>query len=100
MVSERQHRRWTHFLRRIISEGIEAGEFVALDPAMTATQVAALIDGLAVQAAMGNPALGVSQMRHLCLDALRRLLPCLPDRELGTERALLLPKVDEVDGKC
>ncbi len=74
-VSERQHRRWTRFLARIIAAGIAAGELAPVDAAATATQLAALIDGLAVQATLGNPALDAAQMRRLCLDALRRLLP-------------------------
>jgi AcrR family transcriptional regulator len=78
-VSERQHQRWTRFLARIIGEGIDSGEFATVDAATTATQIAALIDGLAVQATLGNPALTATQMRHLCLDALRRLLACEVD---------------------
>lgn len=74
-VSERQHRRWTRFLARIIAEGIAAGEFEPVDPTATATQIAAVIDGLALQTTLGNPSLDATQMRHLCLDALRRLLP-------------------------
>lgn len=74
-VGERQHRRWTRFLARIIAAGIAAGEFAPVDPAATATQIAALIDGLAVQTTLGNPVLTVAQMRRFCLDALRRLLP-------------------------
>lgn len=74
-VSERQHRRWTRFLGRIVREGVAAGEFAAVDPEATAAQIAALIDGMAVQATLGNPALSAEQMRSLCLDALRRLLP-------------------------
>jgi AcrR family transcriptional regulator len=85
-VSDRQHRRWTRFLMRIIAEGIAAGEFAPIDPAFTATQVAALIDGLAVQAAMGNPALDASQMRLVCLDALQRLLPPIAIRSLDPAR--------------
>ncbi|MGO8951299.1 MAG: TetR/AcrR family transcriptional regulator [Ktedonobacterales bacterium] len=73
-VSERQHRRWTNFLARILREGVDSGEFAAIDSAATATQVAALIDGLAVQATLGNPTLTPPQMRRLCLDAIRRLV--------------------------
>src|SRR6266571_9150306 len=54
-VSERQHRRWTRFLARIIAEGSASGEFAQVDPEMTATQLAALIDGLAIQATLRNP---------------------------------------------
>ncbi len=73
-VGERQHRRWTRFLARIIAAGVADGEFAPVDPAATATQIAALIDGLAVQTTLGNPSLSTDRMRELCLDALRRLL--------------------------
>jgi AcrR family transcriptional regulator len=75
MVSERQHRRWTRFLSRIIAEGMTAGEFAAVDPDITATQVAAVIDGLAIQTTLLNPALPPASMRHIAIDAVRRLLP-------------------------
>jgi AcrR family transcriptional regulator len=73
-VSAQQHRSWTRFLERIIQKGIAAGEFTPVDPAATATQIAALIDGLAVQATLSNPAVTAIEMRHVCLDALQRLL--------------------------
>jgi len=74
-VSERQHRRWTAFLARIIADGVAAGEFAPVEVDAAAAQLAALIDGLAVQATLGNPGLDAARMRRLCLDALRRLLP-------------------------
>jgi AcrR family transcriptional regulator len=73
-VSERQHRRWTRFLARIIAEGSASGEFALVDPDITATQLAALIDGLAIQATLQNPTLSPAQMRQICLSALQRLL--------------------------
>src|SRR5215469_9319728 len=73
-VSERQHQRWTRFLARILRDGIATGEFMPVDPEATATQIAALIDGLAIQATLGNPALPPARMRHVCLDDLHRLL--------------------------
>ncbi|HEV8192837.1 MAG TPA: TetR family transcriptional regulator C-terminal domain-containing protein [Ktedonobacterales bacterium] len=74
-VSERQHQRWTRFLARILRDGVAAGEFAPLNPEATATQIAALIDGLAVQATLGNPALPPARMCELGLDALHCLLP-------------------------
>jgi AcrR family transcriptional regulator len=74
-VSQRQHRRWTRFLARIIGEGIAGGEFAPVDPTITAMQIAALIDGLAVQTTLANPAIDAGRMRDVCLDAIRRLLP-------------------------
>lgn len=79
-VSERQHQRWTRFLGKILREGIAAGEFASVDTEATATQIAALIDGLAVQATLGNPALSAARMRELCLEALRRLVPPPPGK--------------------
>lgn len=73
-VSEKQHRRWTRFLARIIAEGNASGEFAGVDPSITATQLAALIDGLAIQATLQNPALSPAQMRQICLSAFRRFL--------------------------
>ena len=73
-VSERQHRRWTRFLARIIAEGSASGEFAIVDPDITATQMAALIDGLAIQTTLQNPTLSPAQMRQICLSALQRLL--------------------------
>lgn len=73
-VSEKQHRRWTRFLSRIIAEGSASGEFTTVDPHLTALQMAALIDGLAIQTTLQNPALSPAQMRQVCLAALRRLL--------------------------
>jgi AcrR family transcriptional regulator len=75
MVSERQHRRWTRFLSRIIAEGMTSGEFAPVDPDTTATQVAALIDGLAIQTTLLNPALPPASMHQIAIDAVRRLLP-------------------------
>jgi AcrR family transcriptional regulator len=74
-VSERQHQRWTRFLAHILRDGVATGEFAPLDAEATATQIAALIDGLAVQATLGNPAVPPDRMRELCLGALRSLLP-------------------------
>ncbi len=73
-VSEKQHRRWTRFLARIIAEGSASGEFISVDPQITATQMAALIDGLAIQTTLQNPVLSPALMRQVCLSALRRLL--------------------------
>jgi TetR/AcrR family transcriptional regulator, transcriptional repressor of bet genes len=73
-VSERQHRRWTRFLARIIAEGSASGEFARVDPDITATQVAALIDGLAIQTTLQNPTLSPAKMRQICLSALQQLL--------------------------
>ena len=77
-VSERQHRRWTRFLARIIVEGCDSGEFTRVDPQTTAIQIAALIDGLAIQTTLQNPALSPTQMRQICLMGIYQLLSSNP----------------------
>jgi AcrR family transcriptional regulator len=74
-VSERQHQRWTHFLARIVRDGVATGEFAQLDAEMVAPQIAAVIDGLAIQATLGNPAISPERMRALCLATLFSLIP-------------------------
>jgi AcrR family transcriptional regulator len=74
-VSELQHQRWTRFLARILREGVAAGEFIMLDADLVAPQVAAVIDGLAVQATLGNPAITPERMRASCLATLSSLVP-------------------------
>jgi AcrR family transcriptional regulator len=76
-VSERQHQRWTRFLARIVREGVASGEFAQLDVDMVAPQIAAVIDGLAVQATLGNPAISPERMRALCLATLFSLIPLI-----------------------
>ncbi|HEU5382770.1 MAG TPA: TetR family transcriptional regulator C-terminal domain-containing protein [Ktedonobacteraceae bacterium] len=73
-MSKKQHQRWTRFLARIIAEGCASGEFAAVDPEITATQMAALIDGLAIQTTLQNPILPPEKMRQICLAALQRFL--------------------------
>jgi TetR/AcrR family transcriptional regulator, transcriptional repressor of bet genes len=75
-VSERQHQRWTRFLARIIAAGSASGEFAQVDPHIIAIQLAALIDGLAIQTTLQNPSLTPAQMRQICLSALRQLVYC------------------------
>jgi len=79
-VSQRQHRRWTRFLERIIVAGVASGEFAAVPPNVVAVHIAALVDGLAVQATLGNPSLDAATMRQICLDGLARLLGPRPAR--------------------
>ena len=76
-VSERQHQRWTRFLARIVRGGVASGEFAQLDVDMVAPQIAAVIDGLAVQATLGNPAIAPERMRALCLATLFSLIPLI-----------------------
>ena len=52
----------------IVKDGIKAGEFQKVDPDRFAVMLSALIDGLAIQVLLQDPAVSASIMRELCLD--------------------------------
>ena len=67
-------RRWRAAIETVIADGIAAGEFAAdVDPAQTALAIAALIDGLTVQAALGDPEVSVSRLTETVLVSVGRL---------------------------
>ena len=68
-------RRWRAILSETIAEGIAAGEFSAsADPAVVALTLASLMDGLAVQFALGDPDVGPELMTEALVLAAQRLL--------------------------
>ena len=49
--------RWRRVIAAAVVEGQDAGEFAGIDPVEFATALSALLDGLAVQLVLGDPAL-------------------------------------------
>jgi AcrR family transcriptional regulator len=82
---ERFDRRWRATIEAIVADGIVADEFGAdVDPAQAALAIAALIDGLTVQAALGDPEVPVSRLAETVLVSVGRLLEVeLPVRARG-----------------
>ena len=86
---ERFDRRWRATIEAIVADGIVAGEFGAgvgadVDPAQAALAIAALIDGLTVQAALGDPEVPVPRLAETVLVSVGRLLEVeLPARARG-----------------
>jgi AcrR family transcriptional regulator len=82
---ERFDSRWRATIETIVGEGIAAGEFGAdVDPALTALAIAALIDGLTVQAALGDPEVSARRLAETVLVSVGRLLGAeLPARAGG-----------------
>jgi AcrR family transcriptional regulator len=66
--------RWRADLAAVIAEGQHAGTFGGSEPERAALELAALIDGLAVQVALGDPLVTPDVMRAVCIDAAERLL--------------------------
>jgi AcrR family transcriptional regulator len=82
---ERFDARWRAAIERVIADGVAAAEFGAdVDPAGAALTIAALIDGLTVQAALGDPEVSVARLTETTLVAAERLLAAhLPARAGG-----------------
>ena len=76
--------RWRDRIAEVVRAGQELGEFAGDDGAEVAAIIASLLDGLAVQATLGDPGITPERMRDLALSAAELLLGCeLPplDRE-------------------
>lgn len=71
---ERFDARWRAVIETILADGVAAGEFGAVDPARTALALGALIDGLTVQAALGDPEVSPARLTETVLDCAQRLL--------------------------
>jgi AcrR family transcriptional regulator len=67
----REHldRRLRETLQGIVEEGRADGTFTCADPAATAARLASLVDGLAVQLALADPAMDPDRMIRLWLQA-------------------------------
>jgi AcrR family transcriptional regulator len=83
---ERFDSRWRAAIEAVVAEGVAAGEFgtrdgATVDPAQAALAIAALIDGLTVQAALGDPEVSVARITETVLASSERLL----DAELPTK---------------
>jgi AcrR family transcriptional regulator len=61
-------RRWRSTIADIVREGRRSGEFAAVDPDAFALRLTCLIDGLAIQAILGDPAATPERVRREALD--------------------------------
>jgi len=73
---ERCDARWRGSIEEIVREGQLEGQFGAIDPAEAALAIAALIDGLTVQVALGDPEVGEQQLLETTTTIAERLLEC------------------------
>ncbi len=82
---ERFDSRWRGAIETVVGDGVAAGEFgAATDPAQAALALAALIDGLTVQAALGDPEVSVPRLTETVLASAEKLLGAkLPARAGG-----------------
>jgi AcrR family transcriptional regulator len=83
-----QDDRWREAIEREVATGQAHGEFAAEDePERVATILSSLLDGLAVQATLGDPSVDDQRMRAYAIEIVERLLGCeLPELEGKTQR--------------
>jgi AcrR family transcriptional regulator len=60
-------RRWRETIASIVRSGTESGEFSPVDVDAFALSLAALIDGLAIQVVLGDPAVSAQRMFDICV---------------------------------
>jgi AcrR family transcriptional regulator len=76
---------WRAQIASIVQEGIGAGEFSDVDASDFAIQLAALLDGLAIEVMLGDPTVDAARMRKLAEDFVelalttRRLADTIPE---------------------
>jgi len=82
---ERFDARWRAAIEAIVTDGVAAGQFGgAVDPPQAALAIAALIDGLSAQAALGDPEASNPRVREIVLAGAEKLLEAeLPARAGG-----------------
>ena len=68
--------RWRAEIEGIIRDGIESGDFAAVDPREAAIAIASLLDGLGVQVTLGDPNVSAETMRDLALRGAGMWLKC------------------------
>jgi AcrR family transcriptional regulator len=66
-VRQKFDERWRELICSLVHEGQEAGEFGPVDPVDFAVLLSALLDGLAVQIALADPAVGANHAFELTM---------------------------------
>jgi BetI-type transcriptional repressor, C-terminal len=64
---ERLDRRWRETIADIVRDGQQRGEFAPADAEDVALLLGALMDGFAIQLALGDPAVSAEAVRRHCL---------------------------------
>jgi AcrR family transcriptional regulator len=86
-IREQLDLRWRRTIAEIVSQGQEEGEFGPTDPDELALLLGSLLDGLAVQIALGDPEGTPERAREICLRLAGQQLGCdLTARPVGAGR--------------
>ncbi|MDQ4005928.1 MAG: TetR family transcriptional regulator [Actinomycetota bacterium] len=76
-------RRWRETIAGVVREGQREGDFADVDAEAFALRFASLMDGLAIQAVLGDPEGGADTVRDICLEMAARELKFEPVAAAG-----------------
>jgi len=68
---------WRSQIAAIVEGGVAAGEFADVDAKDFSLQLSAMLDGLAIEAMLGDPTVDAARMSELARSFVRRVLKCL-----------------------
>lgn len=68
--------RWRELLEGVIRDGLEAGVLSVEDPARSAVLLGCALDGLAIQATLGDPGVAGDRLEPMIRETVARLLGC------------------------
>ena len=83
---ERLDRRWRETLADVVREGQATGEFADADADDVALLLGALMDGFAIQLALGDPAVTAETVKRHCLELAEARLRTSPAWRCGADR--------------
>jgi AcrR family transcriptional regulator len=67
VLRQRDDERWRELIGSLVRSGQEAGEFREIDPDSFAALLCSLLDGLAIQIALGDPVVDPARAFELCM---------------------------------
>jgi AcrR family transcriptional regulator len=66
-LRQRDDERWREMVGSLVTDGLQAGEFRAVEPEGFAILLCSLLDGLAIQIALDDPVVGPERAFELCM---------------------------------
>jgi AcrR family transcriptional regulator len=66
-LRRRDDERWREMIGSLVADGLQAGEFRAVEPEGFAILLCSLLDGLAIQIALDDPVVGPERAFELCM---------------------------------
>lgn len=86
-VHTERYREWRGAFERAIARGVASGEFHSVDVKRAARELVGLFDGLCIEAAIGDEALSVAEVRRIVIGWIDRNLSATPHESGASVRS-------------